>query len=231
MEQVMHDQADGLRRLMAGNNARLVTLVDGATDTGACSVALNLAAALTQQGRDVLLLDELEGPQSLPPALGGRLVLIHAVVGSTGGLSPLAASADHIVVVCATHNDAITQTYLRIKKLHFTHALAALRVVINDAADPVQAQRVLANLAATGSRYLGMAIEPAGFVRADSCLAQARRLNQAVVHAFAGSDCARDFLQMASDLVTWPCPSVADPMPVQIPSPLAGAPVQLLAVG
>ena len=226
MEKPVTDQADGLRRLMAGNTARRVTLVDGTTGTGACSVALNLAAALARQGRDVLLLDERNGPQLAPPARGGRLVLVDAVLDSDGALSPLAASADHILVVCPASSEAITQTYLCIKKLHYAHALANLRVLVNEAADPAQARRLLANLAATGSRYLGMALEPAGVVRDDPFLAQARRLNLTVVQAFSASAAARDFLQIASDLVTWPCPVAADRTPFQPSGQWAGREIQ-----
>ena len=126
MEKLVLDQADGLRRLMAANTARRVALVDGTADRGACSGALNLAQALMQQGRDVLLLDERDGPQPVSPARGGQLVLVDAVPGSDGALSALAASADHIVVVCAASTEAITRTYLCIKKLHYAHALASL---------------------------------------------------------------------------------------------------------
>ena len=223
----MTDQADGLRRLMAANTARRVALVDGTSDSGACSVALNLAVALTQQGRDVLLLDERNGPHPVPPARGGQLVLVDAVVDSDGALSPLAAGADHIVVVCTASTEAITRTYLCIKKLHYAHALASLRVLVNEAADPAQARRLLANLASTGNRYLGMALEPAGFVRADPFLAQARRLNLSVVQAFRTSAAAQDFLQIASDLLTWPCPVAADRTPLS--SQWAGHEIQPLA--
>ena len=226
MEKLVLDQADGLRRLMAANTARRVTLVDAATGTGACSVALNLAAALMQQGRDVLLLDERSGPQQAPPARGGRLVLVDAVVNSDGALSPLAASADHLLVVCAASSEAITQTYLCIKKLHYAHPLANLRVLVSEAADPAQARRLLANLATTASRYLGTALEPAGFVRADPFLAQASRLNLTVVQAFGASAAARDFLQVASDLVTWPCPAAADRTPFALSGQKAGHELQ-----
>lgn len=226
MEKPVTDQADGLRRLMAGNTARRITLVDAAGDSGACSVALNLAAALKQQGRDVLLLDERNGPQLAPPARGGRLVLVDAVLDGDGALSPLAASADHILVVCAASSEAITQTYLCIKKLHYAHALANLRVLVNEAADPEQARRLLANLATTGSRYLGMALEPAGFVRADPFLAQAGRLKLTVVQAFGASAAARDFIQIASELVNWPCPAAAGRTPFQPSSQRAGHEIQ-----
>lgn len=221
----MLDQADGLRRLMAVGTARRVTLVSGAADSGACSVARNLAAALTQQGRDVLLLDERTDKYP-ERARAGRLVLVDAVVNSDGALSPLAASADHILVVCEAHSDAITQTYLCIKKLHYAHALANLRVLINEAADPAQAKRLLANLAATGSRYLGMALEPAGFVRTDPFVAQARRLNLSVVQAFGASIAARDFAQVASDLVHWPCLSPGSQMPLVLAGQMSGREIE-----
>ena len=229
MEKLVLDQADGLRRLMAASTARRITLVDGSEDTGACSVALNLAAALTQQGRDVVLLDERNGPQPVPPAHGGRLVLVDAVPGFDGALSPLAAGADHILVVCAASSEAITRTYLCIKKLHYAHALANLRVLVNEAADPAQARRLLATLAATGSRYLGMALEPAGVVRADPFLAQARRLNLTVVQAFRASAASQDFLKIASDLVSWPCLAAAERMPAPLSGQLTGHEAQPLA--
>jgi flagellar biosynthesis protein FlhG len=229
VDQLMLDQADGLRRLMAVGTARRVTLVSGAADSGACSVARNLAAALTQQGRDVLLLDERTDQYPEPLARVGRLVLVDAVVNSDGALSPLAASADHILVVCAAHSDAITQTYLCIKKLHYAHALANLRVLVNEAADPPQAKRLLANLAATGSRYLGMALEPAGFVRTDPFVAQARRLNLSVVQAFGASIAARDFAQVASDLVHWPRLSHANHSPLVLASQMSGREIEPLA--
>lgn len=65
MSKVVSDQADGLRRLMAHSPARLVAVVGSSPGVGATSVALNLAAALAQQGKDVLLLDEHSGAQSV----------------------------------------------------------------------------------------------------------------------------------------------------------------------
>lgn len=220
MEKLVLDQADGLRRLMAANATQRITLVDDAA--GAGSVARNLAAALLQQGRDVLLHDERGGWQPAPLARGGQLVLVDAVPDSAGALSPLAAGADHILVVCAASSEAIPQAYLRIKKLLYAHPLANLRVLVSEAANAAQAMRLLANLAACGSRYLGRALEPAGFVRADPLLAQARRLNLSVVQAFRASTAARDFLQVASDLASCPCPATPGHLTVQHPGQRAG---------
>ena len=205
MKKFVTDQADGLRRLMAGNPGRLVAVL--ASDPADVeSVARNLVAALVQQGQEVLLLDERRGLQSTPVRRQGRLVMVHAVLDGDGTLSPLAAQADHVVVVLRANASSIKASYVCIKKLHHAHALQRLRVLVNGVTDAAEAQRILANLAQTGSRYLALALEPAGWVRADPLLAQAQRLNLAVVEAFKSSPAAVDFRQIASDLLQWPQP-------------------------
>lgn len=221
MEKIVFDQADGLRRLMAGNTEKYVAVIDSPARAGACSVTQNLSAALMQQGQDVLLLDECSGPQSMPAACDGRLVLVNAVLDPHGALSALAASADHILVVFEANAHAITQAYLCIKKLHYAHALQHFRVLVKEADDPAQAQRMLANLATTGSRYLGLVLQPAGFVRADSLLAQAGRLDLTVVQAFRTSNAARDFCRIAADLLQWPSSPAADRAPSLRPGQIA----------
>jgi flagellar biosynthesis protein FlhG len=204
VRKVLSDQADGLRRLMACSPGRLVAVVGSGPAVGATSVTLNLAAALVQQGKEVLLLDERSGSQSSPAQREGRLVLIDAMLDQSGALSPLAAQADHVLVVLQPDAASITAAYACIKRLHYAHALQRLRVLVNRATDTGGAQRVLANLAHTGSRYLAVTLESAGCVRADPHLAQARRLNLTVVEAFQTSPAATDFRQMAADLLQWP---------------------------
>ncbi len=65
MSKLISDQADGLRRMMTRNPARLIAVVGSSADVGGTSVAQNLAAALVQQGKQVLLLDEHAGSRSI----------------------------------------------------------------------------------------------------------------------------------------------------------------------
>lgn len=204
MKQMIADQADGLRRLMAGSIGRLVAVVGSGPAVGATSVTLNLAAALMQQGKDVLLLDERSAVDSPPALRQGRLVLIDTVLDKDGALSPLAAQADHVFVVLQPNVASITAAYVCIKRLCHAHALQRMRVLVNHAAGAAEAQRILSNLALTGSRYLAVALEPAGCVRADPRLPQAQRLNLTVVEAFPTSPAAMDFCRIASDFLHWP---------------------------
>ncbi len=58
MSKLVADQADGLRRLMTPTLTRIVAVVGMLPAMGATTVAMNLAEALANQGKDVLLLDE-----------------------------------------------------------------------------------------------------------------------------------------------------------------------------
>lgn len=91
------DQAEGLRRmLVCSSQTQIITLVAGKGGLGRTSVTLNLAAALCNAGRDVLVLDENPAPHNLTDSLGvfarydlldviqGRCQLVDALVRSQG---------------------------------------------------------------------------------------------------------------------------------------------------
>ena len=58
MRSNVHDQAAGLRRLLARSSSRVVTVVGARDGLGATSIVVNLAAVLAGSGKDVLVLDE-----------------------------------------------------------------------------------------------------------------------------------------------------------------------------
>jgi flagellar biosynthesis protein FlhG len=65
-----HDQATGLRQLVGDEGLRSIAVSSGRGGTGGTTVVINLGAALAEQGRHVLLLDEFSGPNSLANRLG-----------------------------------------------------------------------------------------------------------------------------------------------------------------
>lgn len=78
----MEDQAEGLRRLLARESVRAVTVTGGGGGVGKTSAVVNLAAALAHAGRDVMVLDENPG-RNLNIALGlkARYDLLHVIQG------------------------------------------------------------------------------------------------------------------------------------------------------
>ncbi|MDX8379095.1 MAG: AAA family ATPase [Gallionella sp.] len=64
------DQAEGLRRMLVCNQTQVITVVAGKEGVGRTCVTLNLAAAMANSGRDVLVLDENPAPNNLSDSLG-----------------------------------------------------------------------------------------------------------------------------------------------------------------
>lgn len=70
MPEIMPDQAEGLRRLLAEDFVRIVTLTSGKRGAGKTSVLINLAVALARRGKQVMILDEHQGQHSVVGMLG-----------------------------------------------------------------------------------------------------------------------------------------------------------------
>jgi flagellar biosynthesis protein FlhG len=66
------DQAEGLRRLLGRNAARVIALESAARGVGKTSVAINIAVALATRGMQVLLLDANSGAANISALLGLR---------------------------------------------------------------------------------------------------------------------------------------------------------------
>ncbi|MDR6536906.1 flagellar biosynthesis protein FlhG [Variovorax soli] len=134
----------------------------------------------------------------------GDLILVDAALDREGRLSALAEAADELVLVMQPHAASITATYAGIKHLHYAHALRQLRFLVNGVAEPAAAQQVARNLAQAGSRYLAVSLQPAGWVRAEPHMADARRLRRTVVEAYPGSPAAADCRRIADEMGQWP---------------------------
>jgi flagellar biosynthesis protein FlhG len=71
LDKFVIDQAEGLRRLLAREGSRVVAVTGGAGSPGRTTAVVNLAAALTAHGKDVLVIDECLGPRSVCALVGG----------------------------------------------------------------------------------------------------------------------------------------------------------------
>ncbi|MCG0582395.1 AAA family ATPase, partial [Burkholderia cenocepacia] len=71
MDKRIIDQAEGLRRLLAGRASRIVAVTGGPAGVGCTSTVVNLAAALASLGKDVLVVDERADVHSASATLAG----------------------------------------------------------------------------------------------------------------------------------------------------------------
>ncbi|PRG90838.1 flagellar biosynthesis protein FlhG [Burkholderia multivorans] len=239
------DQAEGLRRLLAGRGSRIVAVTGGPTGVGCTSTVVNVAAALAALGKDVLVVDERADAHSAAATLAGAwlrdgertrvtagfwlcasaqaaragygdaqlsdfvdgpadIVLIDAQRGADGTLSTLAREAHDVLIVTRVAAHAITEAYACMKRLHFAHATAQFRVLVNHVGSHADAKTAFDNLAGVASRYLTVSIADAGCVSADPLVEHARALTRSAVDAFPSSPAARDYRKIAADLLYWP---------------------------
>jgi flagellar biosynthesis protein FlhG len=71
LDKLISDQAEGLRRMLARSGSRVIAVTSGSAGVGSTTTVVNLAAALAQQGKDVLVIDECLGEKSVSAMLGG----------------------------------------------------------------------------------------------------------------------------------------------------------------
>ncbi|WP_431821091.1 MinD/ParA family ATP-binding protein [Burkholderia sp. F1] len=245
MDKRMIDQAEGLRRLLAGRASRIVAVAGGPAGVGCTSTVVNLAAALAALGKDVLVVDERADVHSAAATLAGSwlrdgermrvaagfgvcaasrlaragysdaqlsdfvdgpadIVLVDAQLDADGGFSALAREAHDVLIVTRVAAQAITEAYACMKRLHFAHAIAQFRVLTNHVGSHADAKTAFDNLAGVASRYLTVSIADAGCVSADPLVEHARELVRTAVDAFPSSPAARDYRQIAADLLYWP---------------------------
>jgi flagellar biosynthesis protein FlhG len=224
MSKLVADQADGLRRLLSHTPTRVVAVLGIGRGDGATTTAMNLGAALVHQGKDVLLLDEHGSAAACagdtdPRQLCHGVVLVDAKLDGEGRLSPLAESADELLLVLQPNAVSITSAYAGIKRLHYAHGLKQLRFLVNGVSGAEDAQRITTNLANTGSRYLAVSLQAAGWVSADPHMADARRLNETLVDAFPASPAAVDYRRIAADMGRWPWRAAAPQRARTVESP------------
>lgn len=103
MTELLRDQAAGLRKLLNQSGLRTIAVASAASGAGRTTVAVNLAIALAQQGRDVLVLDAARGLNSAAWLLNAEpgADLLDGWCGAAGVERVIAQGFGGVRVVCA----------------------------------------------------------------------------------------------------------------------------------
>ncbi len=247
----MPDQADGLRQWVQARSgstgladppprpaqpepprpktkARSLLFTSGKGGVGTSNVALNLAIALGELGRRVLLVDAdlglanidllcglaprcdlgdvlvgdcplesaiVDGPAGIkivPGAHGMRTlvevladgparlaaglaaleaesdhVIIDAGSGLGSAIATLAAAADEVVVVTTPEPTSTADAHAAIGRFRRLPHPPMLRILVNQARTDVEGSELLSRITATSREFLGMVVEPLGYIRHD----------------------------------------------------------------
>jgi flagellar biosynthesis protein FlhG len=139
------------------------------------------------------------------------VVLIDARLDRKGALSLLAAQAHDVMIVTRVAAQAITEAYACMKRLHYEHAIAQFRVLVNHVSNPADAHTTFENLAEVAGRYLTVSIADAGRIASDPLMERSLGLGRCVVDAFPSAPAARDYRHVASEMLYWPMRQALSP--------------------
>ena len=145
------------------------------------------------------------------------IVLIDTQLDRNGELSTLAAQAHEFVVITRVAPAAITEAYVCIKRLHYAHAIPRFRVIVNHVKNAADASVAFNNLATVASRYLAVQLMQAGCVAEDHRVSRAQELSRCAVEAFPATPAARDYRQIAAEMLHWPMVQSPQTVPVEMP--------------
>jgi flagellar biosynthesis protein FlhG len=148
LDKFVLDQAEGLRRLLTRSSSRVVAVVGGPSGIGCTSAVMNLAAALTAHGKDVLVIDERQAPGSVSELAGvsssgafsavmsGRRTVTEALTRTSLGFSLISAPRDerisHDAAQCRALLDGPADIVLIDTQLGRNGALSSLAAQAHD---------------------------------------------------------------------------------------------------
>ena len=132
MHNIARDQAEGLRRLLGKEGLRVLKLNSARRGVGQTSCAVNLAAALAEKGRAVLILDENDDAGNVGDFLGQRLPreFLH-VVRAECGLEQVVKPVAGISVLPAARGIAALARLSREDQNRLSDSIATFRLPVD----------------------------------------------------------------------------------------------------
>ena len=126
MAEQIHDQADGLRRLLMPGFVRVITVTSGSAAAGKTTTVISLAAALAHAGKKVLIIDENVGAGNVCATLGlnAHRDLLDVIRRDKTLDEVIVASRDGIRVLPAGRGMMVLEKLSADDKAHLTSSFA-----------------------------------------------------------------------------------------------------------
>ena len=126
MAEQIHDQADGLRRLLTPDFVRVITVASGSAAAGKTTTVISLAAALAHAGKKVLIIDENVGAGNVCATLGlnAHRDLLDVIRRDKTLDEVIVASRDGIRVLPAGRGMMVLEKLSADDKAHLTSSFA-----------------------------------------------------------------------------------------------------------
>ena len=142
-------------------------------------------------------------------------IIVDTGAGLSDNVMSFIMAADELLLVTTPEPTSITDAYALIKMVSnkdrmMSNTLKAkkIRLVVNRAENSEEAKDVLNNLVMVAERFLGLRLEPAGYILSDSTVKRSVKQQQPFILAYPKSQAARSIREITSKLAN--CPDVEE---------------------
>ncbi|HOQ06597.1 MAG TPA: MinD/ParA family protein [Clostridiales bacterium] len=250
-----------LPAIPAKRTARVIAVTSGKGGVGKTNISVNLAIALSEQGRRVVILDAdfglanidvllgivprhtlldvikgrkniteilTVGPQNVRFISGGSgveellrldskqivrfienismldrladIIIIDTGAGISDSVMSCIMAADEILLVTTPEPTSITDAYALIKMVSGRDRSKKINLVVNRADSSSEAIDVQNKLVLVADRFLGLRLDPTGYIMNDDAVQKAVRQQQPFVLAYPRSPAARNIREISTKL-------------------------------
>jgi flagellar biosynthesis protein FlhG len=128
------------------------------------------------------------------------IIIVDTGAGLSENVMSFVTAADDVVLVTSPEPTSITDAYALIKMLSNIDRHKKVRVVVNRAESSKEANDVLNKLVLVAEKFLGMNIEPAGYILNDDAVIRAVKQQKPFILSFPKSHAARGIMDISMKL-------------------------------
>lgn len=128
------------------------------------------------------------------------IIIVDTGAGLSDNVMSFIMAADEILLVTTPEPTSITDAYALIKMISNRDNAKKIKILVNRAESSAEANDVLNKLVLVADRFLGLKLEPAGYVLNDDAVKKAVKQQQPFIVAYPKSTAARNIKEISVKL-------------------------------
>lgn len=130
------------------------------------------------------------------------IIIVDTGAGLSDNVMSFIMAADEVLLVTTPEPTSITDAYALIKMVSNRDRTKRIRLVVNRAENSMEANDVLNKLVLVADRFLGLKLEPAGYIINDDAVTRAVKQQQPFMILYPRSQAARNVKEMSAKLMS-----------------------------
>lgn len=128
------------------------------------------------------------------------IIIVDTAAGLSENVMSFIMAADEVLLITTPEPTSITDAYALIKMVSFRDGNRKIKLIVNRAESADEANDVLNKLILVAQKFLGIALEPAGYVLHDVAVVKAVKQQKPFSISFPKSQAARNIREISSHL-------------------------------